>query len=263
MFFISEDWYFWSHRLPLALALRDLGWDVYLATRVSTFRKRIERENIHLMPLTKFRRKMQSPGKEVSSFFEILTLYRKIKPDIIHQVAMKPVIVGTMAARIARIDRVINAFGGLGFLFTTKSKLKAIFKKLAFFTLKVVFDTPRVRLILQNTEDLKLMLSEGIISKDQAVIIKGSGVNLTLFHPGCEPCSPPLVVLPSRMLWDKGVGEFVQAANLINSNGRKAIFALVGGPDADNPTSISIRQLEDWHSAGYHNLSGFHTRSDF
>jgi glycosyltransferase involved in cell wall biosynthesis len=184
------------------------------------------------------------------SFFEILTLYRKIKPDIVHQVALKPVIVGTLAARIARIDRIINAFAGLGFLFTTKSKLKAIFKKLAFFTLKVILDTPRVRLILQNTEDLKLMLSEEIISKGQAVIIRGSGVNLTVFHPGREPCSPPLVVLASRMLWDKGVGEFVQAAKLINSNGRKAKFVLVGGPDADNPASISIRQLEDWHSDG-------------
>ena len=88
LFFISEDWYFWSHRLPIALSARDNGWHVYLMTRVSKFKDRIQRENIHLIPLTKFRRRVQSPVKELQSYYEIFSIYRKIKPNIIHQVAL-------------------------------------------------------------------------------------------------------------------------------------------------------------------------------
>ncbi len=248
--FISEDWYFWSHRLPIALAARDANWDVYLTTRISTLRERIQKENISLIPLNKFRRRLQSPAKEFLSFVELFNIYRKIKPDIVHQVAFKPVIIGTIAARIARVQRIINAFAGLGFLFTSKNKKKAILKRLALYILRTVFNTKRVRLILQNADDLNLMLSKKIISKDQAVLIKGSGVNLQTFHPQSKPSNPPLVLLPSRMLWDKGVGEFVQAARLINANSQKARFVLAGAPDPENPASIPTAQLKDWHNAG-------------
>jgi glycosyltransferase involved in cell wall biosynthesis len=249
MFFISEDWYFWSHRLPIAIAARDTGWEVYLVTRVSTFKERIQKENIHLIPLTKFRRRLQSPVKELLSFYEILKIYQKIKPDIIHQVAFKPVILGTVAARIAGIRRIIDAFAGMGFLFTSENKKKAIFKRLVFFFLRRIFDTERVYLIFQNAEDLNLMISERIISQDQAEIIKGSGVNLKAFHKSNEPPEPPIVLLPSRMLWDKGVGEFVQAAKIINSNGLRARFVLVGAPDPENPASIPTQKLKEWHTS--------------
>jgi len=249
LFFISEDWYFWSHRLSIARAARDTGWDVYLVTRVSTFRERIQKENIHLIPLTKFRRRLQFPVKELLSFYEILNIYQKIKPDIIHQVAFKPVILGTIAARIAGIRRIINAFAGMGYLFTSEKKRKVIFKRLVFFFLRRIFDTERAYLIFQNTEDLNLMTSEKIISQDQAVIIKGSGVNLQVFHKSNEAPGLPLVLLPSRMLWDKGVGEFVQAAKIINSNGLEARFVLVGAPDPENPASIPTQKLKEWHTS--------------
>jgi len=248
MFFISEDWYFWSHRLPIALAARDTGLEVYLVTRVSTFKERIQKENIHLIPLTKFRRRLQSPVKELLSFFEISKIYHKIKPDIIHQVAFKPVIIGTIAARIAGIKRIINAFAGLGFLFTTENNKKVFIKKLVFIMLRRIFNTDKVRLVFQNSEDLDLMMSEGIVSNSQAVIIKGSGVDVKAFHLSNEPIGPPLVLLPSRMLWDKGVSEFVQAAKIINSDGQRAKFVLVGAPDPENPASIPAQQLKKWHN---------------
>lgn len=250
LFFISEDWYFWSHRLPLAKAARDSGWDAALTTRISNLKKDILRENIKIFQLNKFKRRIQSPLKELNSLHELLIVYRKFRPDIVHHVALKPAIYGTIAARLTGVDSIVNAFAGLGFLFTSEDKNILFFQQVALLLLKFLFKSRKVRLILQNTDDVHLMLSHDVVRKDQLVLIPGSGVDALSFKPCPEPSGLPVVLLPSRMLWDKGVKEFVQAANLLNSNGRIARFVLVGAPDQENPASIPTDLIKKWESNG-------------
>ena len=250
LYFISEDWYFWSHRLPLAKAARDSGLDVSITTRVSNFKESIYKEHLNLIPLKKFKRRIQSPLKELQSILELLIIYWKVRPDIAHHVALKPIIYGTIAARLTGVDSIINALAGLGFLFTAENKNVSFFQRIALLLLRFLFNSRKVRLILQNTDDMHLMLSHDVVGKDQVVLIKGSGVNTQSFIPCSEPLGLPVVLLPSRMLWDKGVGEFVKAARLLNSDDRIARFVLVGAPDPENPASIPVTLLNKWKADG-------------
>ena len=250
LFFISEDWYFWSHRLPLAKAARDSGWDVALTTRISNLKEDILKENIKIFKLKKFKRRIQSPLKELKSLLELLTVYWKLRPDIVHHVALKPVIYGTIAARLTGVDSIVNALAGLGFLFTSENKNILFFQRVVLLLLKFLFKSRKVRLILQNTDDLHLMLSHGVVRKDQLVLIPGSGVDTQSFKLCPESPGLPVVLLPSRMLWDKGIKEFVQAARLLNSDDRIARFVLVGAPDQENPASIPSDLIKKWESDG-------------
>jgi len=250
LYFISEDWYFWSHRLPLAKAARDSGWNVSITTRVSNFKENICKEHLNLIPLAKFRRRVQSPLKEINSFLELLKIYRKVQPNIAHHVAFKPVLYGTIAARLTGVDSTVNALAGLGFLFTSENKNISFPQRVILLLLRLLFNTKKVRLILQNTDDMYLMLSHNVVRKDQVVLIKGSGVDPQLFVPHSELPGLPIVLLPSRMLWDKGVKEFVQAARLLNSDDRIARFVLIGAPDPENPASIPVSLLNKWQVNG-------------
>lgn len=251
LLFISEDWYFWSHRLPLAMSAYRRGWEVYLITRVSSLKKRIEKTGIHLIPLNHFKRGMQNPLQEMRSFIEILKIYRTVKPDIIHQVALKPVVMGTVAARLSKIKSIVNAFAGMGSLFASKDKKISIAIKPILILLRILFKPLNVQLIFQNHFDLDMMVLKRIINIKQATLIKGSGVNINVFRPHDGVADLPLVLMPSRMLWEKGVGEFVEAAKLINANKKKARFVLAGAPDDENPTAIPTAQLNAWHQSGY------------
>ena len=250
LFFISEDWYFWSHRLPIARAARDSAWKVSIATRISSLKDNILKENIELFPLKKFKRRIQSPLKELLSFIEVLTLYRNVRPNIVHHVALKPAIYGTIAALLTGVEGIVNAFPGMGFLFTSKNKDVLLFQQMAILLLRFLFKSKKIKLILQNKDDLHLMLLYNVVQQDQIVLIPGSGVDTQLFKPYSESPGLPVVLLPSRMLWDKGIKEFVQAARLLNSDYQIARFVLVGSPDPENPASIPSDLIKKWESDG-------------
>jgi glycosyltransferase involved in cell wall biosynthesis len=250
MLFISEDWYFWSHRLPIALYAKKLGWDIYLATRVSEHKDRIRRLNIHLIELKHFKRGYQSPLSIVKSLHELVTIYKAVKPDIVHQIALKPIMMGTFAARWVRIPCIVNAFAGMGTLFTGKSLMKNVILKLIRLILRCLFLPNHIRVVFQNHHDLTTMVQANVLKHSQAALIRGSGVDIRKFHPGPDPSGLPAVILPTRMLWEKGVGEFVDAATIINRGKKVARFILVGCPDPENPSSISEVQLEEWNRTG-------------
>lgn len=260
LFFISEDWYFWSHRLPLATSARDLGWDVALTTRISSLKEDILNENIKIFRLKKFKRRIQSPFKELKSLIELIIIYWKFQPDIVHQVALKPVIYGTIAARLTGVDYIVNALAGLGFLFASENKKILFLQRSALLLLRILFKSKKVRLIIQNTDDLHLMLLHNVVRKDQLILIPGSGVDTRSFKPGPELSGLPVVLLPSRMLWDKGVKEFVEAANILNADDRIARFVLVGAPDQENPASIPSDLIKKWEFDGVIEWWGY--RSD-
>jgi len=252
LFFISEDWYFWSHRLPLAQSAVDRGWKVYLVTRVSTYQKQIEDRGIKVIPLKRFKRGLQNPFKDLLSLFEIFKIYKKVYPNIVQHVALKPIVLGTLAAHMTNIRSIFNTFAGMGSLFTKMDRRNKNLSDIFYLVFKFLFKPPSVRLVFQNASDRDNMVKRNIIKNDRTVLIKGSGVNVSVFNPRGNPSSKfPIVLLASRMLWDKGIGEFVEAARQINAEGPRARFVLVGAPDNENPRSISRSQLKQWHRSGH------------
>lgn len=249
LYLITEDWYFWSHRLDLARAARDAGFDVTIATRVTDHAERVREEGFHLIPISLLRRS-RHPLRELQSIAELVRLYRRVRPHLVHHVAMKPILYGSLAARMARVPAVLNAFAGLGYAFTDPARQQGVLHGAMGTALKVVIGLSGSTVLFQNEADRDQLIEEGIVSSSRTRIIAGSGVDTNEFSVKPPALGTPVVVLPSRMLWDKGIGEFVQAARDLKAKGVEARFALVGRCDEDNPAAIGRAQLEQWVKEG-------------
>lgn len=249
LFLITEDWYFWSHRLDLARAARAAGFDVTVATRVTDHGGRIEAEGFRLIPLSLLRRS-RNPFLELQAIAELVRVYRLVRPHLVHHVAMKPILYGSLAAWIARVPVVLNAFAGLGYAFTEPERRNGVLHRAMRQALKTTVGLSRSTVLFQNEADRDQLVTEGIVPSVRTRIIAGSGVDTARFSVEPSPSGVPLIVLPSRMLWDKGIGEFAQAARNVKANGVEARFALVGRCDEDNPASIPKTQLDRWVEEG-------------
>jgi len=247
LYLITEDWYFWSHRLDLARAAREAGYDVIVATRVTDHGERIRGEGFQLEPLEMVRRS-RNPFREVIAVAELVRLYRRIKPDVVHHVAMKPILYGSLAAWFTRVPSVINAFAGLGYAFMDeRNELLRWCVKSA---LRIVIRLGHSVVLVQNREDQDRLVGEGVVPTFRARIIAGSGIDVAAYSMQPQPSGIPVVVLPARMLWDKGVGEFVEAARRLKQKGVHARFILVGRRDEHNPAAIPEIHLKEWVKAG-------------
>ena len=248
LFVVTEDWYFWSHRLDLARAARDTGYHVTIATRVTDHGGRIRQEGFQLEPLGMVRRS-RNPLQEAAAIVELARLYRRVKPDIVHHVAIKPILYGSMAAWFSPVPVVINAFAGLGYAFMDQRQ-GSIFRGALSVALKLGISLSGSIVLCQHEIDRDRLVRMGVVVPSRTRIIAGSGVNTDEFSMKPPMIGVPIVVLPARMLWDKGVGEFVQAARTLSARGVVARFVLVGRVDADNPTAISRAQLDQWAGEG-------------
>jgi glycosyltransferase involved in cell wall biosynthesis len=246
LYFVTEDWYFVSHRLPLAAAARDRGYEVTVATRVREDGAAIRAAGLRLIPF-EISRGGINPLRELHTLLRLMRLYRRERPDIAHHVAMKPVLYGSIAARLSRTGRVVNALAGMGWLFTSTGGLASVLKPLVRPVLGRVLRWGTV--IVQNPDDERLVADLGV-PRSGIRRIPGSGVDLQRFCPAPEPAGIPVVVLPARLLWDKGVGEFVAAADILRKRGIDARFVLAGTPDPDNPASVPQQQVDAWVAEG-------------
>ena len=218
LFLVTEDWYFVSHRLSLAVAAREAGYDVAVATRARQHVEMIQRAGVRVIPFELSRR----AGNPVLELLRLLSLYRREHPDIVHHVALKPVFLGALAARLAGIPAQVNAVAGLGWLGIFQDR-KARWLSLSIrWILARLLNTPHCRVIVQNPDDAELLKEAGV-TESHLRMIRGSGVDTSEFSPFPEPPEPICVVLASRILWDKGVGEFVEAARQLKKEGVKVI----------------------------------------
>ncbi len=239
-YLVTEDWYFCSHRLDLATSAINSGFDVSVIVRVNEHGEDIRQAGVRLLPLNLSRRST-NPFNELKVIWDIYQYYKQQKPEIVHHVALKPVLYGTFAARLAGVPVIVNAFAGMGWLFTSQSFMATTFK----YCLKGVSRALlcKTQIIVQNPDDYELLKRMGLKSLS---LIKGAGVDINIYKYVPEPNSVPLVILTGRLLWKKGVGVFVDAARELKKKGVIARFALVGKPDDMNPSSISDEQLRQW-----------------
>lgn len=249
LFFVAEDWYFLSHRLGIARAARDQGYGVCVVTRVGRHRKAIEEEGFKLYDLC-LKRSSRNLFSEMATILQLVRIYRREKPHLVHHVAVKPVLYGSYAARLSGVPVVINALAGMGYLYASPcldAKLLRFILEPAF---RMALKRPENRVILQNPDDVRLLVERGLVRQAQVALIRGSGVDTNLFSPRPETDGPPIVILAARMLSDKGVTEFVEAARALRKQGVSARFALVGDADPDNPASIPAATLRGWEKNG-------------
>lgn len=250
LYVVNDCNFFLSHRLSLAQQALLRGFEVHVAAPMSPCSNNIAKYGFiyHQIYL---KRGQINPLKEVRTILSILRLYKRLKPDLLHHVTIKPVLYGSLVSSILKIPVVVNAITGMGYVFVGDgSVLKKIFRHFIIIMYKISFHSCHQKTIFQNSDDFNFFLNHDIIDKEQGVIIKGSGVDPSQYVFSPEPHGTSVVVLPSRMLWDKGVGEFVSAAVELKRRGVDARFILVGGVDLGNPASIPKEQLERWHRDG-------------
>lgn len=249
IFVIAEDWYFWSHRLPLARAARQNGFDVIIATRVHHHAQKIRDEGFKLVQL-QLSRESYSPLKELRTILQLRELYRTERPDIVHHVALKPILYGSIAALGRRDIQIINAFAGLGYLVASTSLKARVLRIPIWNAFKFLLNRPNTRVLLQNIDDQEVITTRLKVPAEKTFLIRSAGVDCSVFRPGPEPAGIPVVMLPARMLWNKGVAEFVEAAKLLRQQGVDARFVLVGDVDPASPSGMSRKTLTAWNDAG-------------
>lgn len=249
LFLVTEDWYFVSHRLALAEAAHRDGYRVVVATRVRSHGEAIRAAGAELVPL-RMAREGRSPFGEFLALWEIIRLYRREKPSVAHHIAMKPIVYGSIAARIAGTPQVIHAFAGLGYAFIGQSRRRRIFSHLSAKVLRWCARSPNAVVLVQNEEDRALLVEKGIATPERTRLIRGSGVDLAAFSVSPEPPGPPIVVCPARMLREKGIVEFAAAAAVLRAEAISARFVLVGGEDPANPAHVDRQVIEGWVAEG-------------
>lgn len=259
LFLIAEDSYFCTHRLNLGIAALKVGFEVAVATRCKKHAERIQAAGITVFNLKYFKRSGLNPFSQVRALKELYTIYKTYAPDVVHHVAMKPVLFGSLLAFICKTSKIINAFGGLGYLFTdskpTSNPFASIKKNcLRFFVcrlLKWLHQQSNTTIILQNTDDINTFLAATNIDPKKIRLIQGSGVDLQCFPAQPVPDTQPIqIACVARMLWDKGIGELIEAAKIIQKQNLSIQILLYGIPDPENPASIQDKQLQAWHDAG-------------
>lgn len=259
---VNVDWFFLSHRKEVALAAQGAGWDVTIVTADTGKLKDIEAKGLKVINLP-----MSRSGKnlleELGTFRFLYNLYKREKPEVVHHVGMKTILWGTLAAKQAGVNGVVNAVSGLGGFFAEDNK--SIFAKMVPKVLRVSHNRENLLVIFQNNEDKELYVKNRIIKEEQARYIKGSGVDLKEFCYTPEPVvnenseNKLRVILTARMIVEKGIFILTEAAEKLRSKYEdKVEFLLVGGID-DHPGAITKEQLDAVCDGKYIQWLGYRT----
>jgi glycosyltransferase involved in cell wall biosynthesis len=243
VYLVTEDWYFLSHRLPMAHAARRAGYQVHVLTHVTDHGGAIEAHGFHLHPLA-WRRGSMNPIDLRAIVRQVRGLYRALAPDLIHHVALQPAIVGSLAAIGLPFTR-LNAIAGLGFGFTSTTPKARLLRPLLTLLLRRLLKSPHAAVLVQNPDDLAAVGMLGV-APDRVFLIPGSGVDVDALTPLSEPAGTMTAAFVGRLLADKGVRTLVDAHGLLADRGRPIRLLIAGEPDAANPASISTDEIEAW-----------------
>ncbi len=256
LYIVNESYFFMSHRLPIARAARAAGYQVHVAApedhvwAPEGFTVQALSDAgfaFHPIPLS---RRGTNPWQEVRTLIALWRLMRGLRPELVHLLTIKPLLYGGLAARLLGVPGVVAAVTGLGQVFVSTGAGAGLLRRLAVMAYRIATGHPNGRVIVQNAGDMETLARSGAVKPERMVLIRGSGVSLSAFAPSPEPAGPPLVILPARMIWEKGVAEFVAAARLLRARGVEARFALIGDSKASNPRAVPEPTLEKWSREG-------------
>jgi glycosyltransferase involved in cell wall biosynthesis len=245
LYLVSEDWYFVSHRLPMARAARAAGYEVHVATHIGDCAGQIESEGFRLHPI-QWRRGSMNPFRFLLAIMETRRLYRQIKPDLVHHVALVPTVIGSAAALGLPLAR-LNALAGLGFVFTSETAKARLARWIANPLLGWLLRRPHTAVLVQNLDDRSMVAQLGV-PQQHIALIPGSGVDVDVLTPLPEPGGPFTIGFVGRLLDDKGVPTLVRAHEMLAERGVTVRMLLAGAPDPSNPASIPDHVLAGWRN---------------
>jgi glycosyltransferase involved in cell wall biosynthesis len=248
LFVVNSADFFLSHRLCLAEHARARGWRVVVACGAGSGEENLARHRLDAR-VVQLSRSGLNPWREWQSYRALCALYRAERPDLVHHVTVKPVIYGTLAARATGIDAVVNAVPGLGHVFTARGALAALRRRIVRRLYRAAARS-NAQFIFQNGEDRDAFVTLAGVARERTHLIEGSGVDLERFAPRPEPAAPITFLLLSRMLKDKGVREFVAAAERVRAVRPQWRFRMAGAVDVGNPSALDAATLARWQRAG-------------
>jgi glycosyltransferase involved in cell wall biosynthesis len=252
MFVVNADWFFVSHRLALAAACVEAGFDVSVCAGETAARKLIDRRGLRFIALP-IDRGGTDPRADLGTVSALVRTYAREKPDIVHHVTVKPIVYGSIAARITRVPGIVNAVSGLGYAFITRPDERLrhrVLRQLVVSLYRLAFAGNGVRAIFQNESDLATFVDAKLVGRSKTHLIRGSGVDFARFQSRPLPPGEFVALLPARLLWDKGIAEFVEAARRLRARFPRARFVLLGRGDPGNPAAIPDATVRDWVRAG-------------
>jgi glycosyltransferase involved in cell wall biosynthesis len=256
LFVVNAPEFFLSHRLPIALAARKAGYTVNVATADGEAARQIREHGFshYVLPLS---RSGRNPLAELRNVGALWRLFRSVKPDIVHLVTIKPVLYGGLAARLAGVPGLVAAVSGLGTVFMSDGARATPLKHAVTILYRLALGHRNMAVIFQNPDDQAVLTAMRAVTEKQARRVRGSGVVFEECPCVPEPEGRPVVTMAARLLRDKGVGEFVEAARILAERNVDVTFRLIGSPDPGNPTSVTAEQLAEWRDQGIVELLGY------
>jgi len=247
IFVVTEDWYFYSHRLPMVRAAQQAGFDVAVITNVTAHRAAIESAGVQVIPLSLERRSL-NPLRALRHIAQLTAIYRRERPALVHHIAMKPVLYGAIAARLAGVPRMVSAFAGLGYVFNANTPAARVLRPVLLRLFRLVLRDKGRWLLFQNPDDQTLLARCGVAELARTRVIRGSGVDLDTYSaaPPAAPAPDFICVFAGRMIEIKGLPTLKEAFALLAEEAPQIKLWLCGQPDEDNPGSWCAADLRQW-----------------
>jgi len=255
LFVVNSSAFFVSHRLPIAQQLIDKGYEVHLATSGEALA--IFDEMGLSFHKVQFSRKGMHPLSELMTIWQLFKVFTDLQPDIVHTVTIKPYLYGGIAAKMAKVPAIVSAVSGLGVVFIATG-FKAKFLRAVLYPLyKLAFSHKNETVIFQNSDDADFLANWVAIHPSKVRLIRGSGVDLNTYQYSAEPLGKLVVTFVGRLLADKGIREFIDASQIVHSNGIEVDFWVVGDLDEGNPASIPKAEMALWKELPNVKVIGF------
>jgi glycosyltransferase involved in cell wall biosynthesis len=251
VFYANTDWYLYNFRLSTALRLKSEGHEVVMLSPPGEFGARFDTHGLRWIQLAMDRSSL-NPVREAALIRTLTRVLREERPDLLHNFTVKCAIYGAIAARAAGVPAVVNAVAGMGYVFASDRMLARTLRPMVKLLMRGTLGGKQSRLILQNPDDADAFVRARLVPEHHIRVIRSSGVNLERFLP-VQPIDEPRplrVLLAARLLWEKGIGEYIEAARMLRAQGRNIDFVIAGSPDPGNPRSVSREQVEGWAADG-------------
>jgi len=251
VFYANTDWYLYNFRLSTALRLKSEGHEVVMLSPPGEFGSRFDAHGLRWIQLAMDRASL-NPVREAALIRTLTRVLRDERPDLLHNFTVKCAIYGAIAARAAGVPAVVNAVAGMGYVFASEAMLARTLRPMVKLLMRGTLGGKQSRLILQNPDDADAFVRARLVPEHHIRVIRSSGVNLERFLP-VQPLDEPRplrVLLAARLLWEKGIGEYIEAARILRAQERTIEFVIAGSPDPGNPRSVSREQVEGWAADG-------------
>ena len=251
LFFANTDWYLYNFRLPWAKYLRSKNLDVVMLSPTGPYGPLLQAEGFRWIALDMDRRSL-NPAGEVALIRRIASVYAAEKPDIVHHFTIKCVVYGSLIARWNGIRNRVNAVTGMGYVFSDTGLRARLLQPIVRSLIKAALSGEGSRLILQNKDDVAAFVAADLASQEHIHLIMGSGIDTSRFQPSTPTRERKVmrVLLASRLIWEKGIGDYVKAARLLKAENAPVEFLLAGSPDPGNPRSVPWSQVAEWQQDG-------------